>query len=282
MIFDYGYVTRKITYFENSFIIGKTVQNRNIYCIPIGKGNTFAVFAAAFHGLEYLTSPALLAFAEEFKKHTEYHEKIKLFIIPMVNPDGVEIAIHGIDPTNQYHQDIIKYTGIIDFTSKWQANAMGVDINHNFNADWESIYNKPSHSKYGGKYPESEPETRTIVKFLRKAKPELFIAFHSQGKEIYYDFNGMENKRSKTTAEKIADCCGYTAALPTGTASFGGAKDWFIKEFHKQAFTVELGTGKNPLPDTQLPFMKEDTIKICFTAIDEILKDKRDGRTRLL
>lgn len=273
MNFDYGYITRKVTHFENSFIIGRTIQNRNIYCIPIGKGKIFAVFAAAFHGLEYLTAPALLSFADEYRSMTQYHDKIKLFIIPMVNPDGVDIAIHGIDPANIYHQNLIKNTGIIDFTSKWQANAMGVDINHNFNADWESIYNKPSPSKYGGSYPESEPETRALVKFLKKASPKLFIAFHSQGKEIYYDFNGLENKRSKATAEKIAECCGYKVAVPTGTASFGGAKDWFIKEFHKQAFTVELGIGKNPLSDTQLPFMKEDTKKICIAAIDEILNN---------
>ena len=79
----------------------------------------------------------------------------------------------------------------------------------------------------------------------------------------------MENKESKKTATLIANKCGYKAVIPTGTAAFGGAKDWYIKEYHKQAFTVELGYGKNPLPHSELREMEYDTKKICLTAIDE-------------
>lgn len=269
MTYDYIYISEKIHSFKNIFPIGRTIENRLIHCISIGKGEKSAVFAAAFHGLEYLTAAALLKFAEDYSLMEEYHDKLRVFIIPMINPDGVDIAINGINPKNIFHQKLIDYTGITNFTSVWQANSSGVDINHNFNADWKSIYNIPSPTKYGGKYPESEPETRALVKFLKITQPELFIAFHSQGKEIYYDFNSMENKRSKRTAEIIADKCGYRAAIPTGTASFGGAKDWYIKEYHKQAFTIELGYGRNPLPHSQLYEMERDTKKICLTAIDE-------------
>ncbi len=269
MIYDYNYISDKIHSFKNIFSIGRSGEGKLLHCISIGNGTKSAVFAGAFHGLEYLTAPALLKFAEDYSLMEEYHNKIKVFIIPMMNPDGVDIAIKGINPKNVIHQRLIDYTGIINFTSVWQSNSSGVDINHNFNADWKSIYNIPSPTKYGGKYPESEPETRALVKFLKRIEPELFIAFHSQGKEIYYDFNGMENKRSKRTAQIIADKCGYKAAVPSGTASFGGAKDWYIKEFHKQAFTVELGYGKNPLPHSQLSEMERDTKKICLTAIGE-------------
>ncbi len=269
MVYDYNYISEQINNFKDTFSIGRTAENRLIHCISIGSGAKNVVFAAAFHSLEYLTSVALLRFAEEYALMDEYHDKLRVFIIPMINPDGVDIAVNGINPKNFFHRKLIDYTGIIDFTSVWQANSCGVDINHNFNADWDSIYDLPSPSKYGGKYPESEFETRAFVKFLKRIRPELFIAFHSQGKEIYYDFNGMENKESKTVAEKIAGVCGYTVCTPTGTASFGGAKDWYIKEYHKKAFTVELGYGKNPLPHSQLTEMERDTKKICLAAIDE-------------
>lgn len=271
MNYDYEYISKKIPNFDDTFIIGKTILNRLIYCISIGKGIKCGIFCAAFHGLEYLTAAALLEFANEFTLMKQYHNNIRLFIIPMVNPDGVDIAVNGINPSNTVHQNLINHTGIIDFTAKWQANAMGVDINHNFDADWSNIYNIPQPTKYGGEYPESELETKSLVKFINIIKPELFIAFHSQGKEIYYDFNGMENKRAKTTAKKIGKRSGYTVSKPTGTASFGGAKDWFIKEFHKQAFTIELGLGKNPLNTSQLPEMTADCKKICLAAIDEVL-----------
>lgn len=269
MIYDYNYISEKIHNFKNTFTIGRTSENRFLHCISIGTGKECAVFAAAFHSLEYLTAAALLKFAEDYSFMEEYHKKLKVFIIPMMNPDGVDIAVNGINPKIFNHQKILDYTGIIDFKSVWQANSNGVDINHNFNAAWKSIYNFPHPTKYGGKYPESEPETRALVKFLRRTKPELFIGFHSQGKEIYYDFNGLENKKSKETAQIIANKCGYKATVPIGTASYGGAKDWYIKEFHKQAFTVELGYGKNPLPHSSLKEMEYDTKKICLTAISE-------------
>lgn len=272
MKYDYEYISKKTKFFKNAFIIGRSLLNRCIYCIPIGGGPLNVVFAAAFHSLEYLTAPALLNFAEEFTKMKEYHDKVSAFFIPMINPDGIDIAQHGIDPKNQLHQKLIRFTGIIDFQNQWQANAAGVDINHNFDANWQSIRENPSSTKYGGPFPESEPETRAISNFLRKCQPELFIAFHSQGKEIYYDFNGMENKRSKSIAEQIAEQCRYRVSTPIGTAAFGGAKDWYIQEFSKPSFTIELGYGKNPLPVSDLSEMIRDTRIICLSAINEILK----------
>lgn len=89
-----------------------------------------------------------------------------------------------------------------------------------------------------------------------------------QGKEIYYDFNGMENKKSKKKKQTIADKYGYTAAIKKRSTFFGGAKDWYIKEYHKQAFTIALGYGKISLPYSELETMKYGK-KICLTAIDE-------------
>ena len=84
--------------------------------------------------------------------------------------------------------------GIHSFNHVWQANSRGVDINHNFDAKWQMVVDKPSPSKYGGEYAESEPETRAITEFVRKEQFDMLLAFHSQGREIYYDFDGMKVK----------------------------------------------------------------------------------------
>lgn len=270
-MYGYSYIINEIRKFKDVSIIGKTLEDRDIFCIQIGNGDARAVFASAFHGLEYLTTPALISFAHKFMQMQQYHKKMTAYFVPMVNPDGVEIAVHGINPQIGFHRDIIRSIGICEFTKVWQANASGVDINHNFNADWQSIYNSPAPTKYGGVYPESEPETRAIVSLLRKIEPELFIAFHSQGKEIYYDFNGLESKLARTNAEQVAKLAGYKAVKTEGTASFGGAKDWYIQEYNKEAYTVELGLGKNPLSHSQLDDMIRDTYKICLGFIDKVL-----------
>lgn len=269
-MYGYPHICEEIKGFKKVSVIGNTREKRNIFCIEIGNGEKNAVFSAAFHGLEYLTATALIEFAKRFSEISEYHSRLRLFVVPMVNPDGVEIAINGIDPKNAYHRDIIKHTGIIDFTKVWQANASGVDINHNFNAGWDSICDSPAPTKYGGEYPESEPETRAIANLLRKTEPELFIAFHSQGKEIYYDFNGLESESAKENAEFVAKRTGYKATVPDGTATFGGAKDYYIQEYHKEAYTVELGMGKNPLPHSALPEMINDVYNIGRNFIDRV------------
>ena len=269
-MYGYPHICEEIKGFKRVSVIGNTREKRNIFCIEIGNGEKNAVFAAAFHGLEYLTATALIEFTKRFSEMTEYHNRLHLFIVPMVNPDGVEIAINGVNPKNAYHRDIIRHTGIIDFTKVWQANASGVDINHNFNAGWNSIGNSPAPTKYGGEYPESEPETRAIANLLRKTEPELFIAFHSQGKEIYYDFNGLESESAKENAEFVAKRTGYKATVPDGTAVFGGAKDYYIQKYHKEAYTVELGMGKNPLPHSALPGMINDVYNIGRNFIDRV------------
>ena len=50
----------------------------------------------------------------------------------------------------------------------------------------------------------------------------------------------------------MAKASGYCMAEPEALASLGGFKDWFIDYFHRPAFTIEAGKGKNPLPYSQL------------------------------
>ena len=74
------------------------------------------------------------------------------------------------------------------------------------------------------------------------------MCFHSQGEVIYWDYNGIDTCRGRKMAEIFAASSGYALDVPCGLATGGGFKDWFIEEFHRPGFTIELGKGKNPLP----------------------------------
>lgn len=264
--------------------IGKSVMGRGIPCVKIGEGKYKLFLSGAYHGLEYLTAAVLVKFLKEYaakvtKAETllgydvgKLYDRVTLFIAPMINPDGVDIAVNGIDVSDKLHRQLIKETGIQDFAGTWQANARGVDINHNFDALWKQVKDKPSATKYGGAFPESEPETRAVTEFVRKEKPDMLIAFHSQGREIYYDFNGKEGARSREIAEKMAAVSGYSACVPEGTATFGGCKDWFIDEFGKEGFTVEMGYGKNPLSIDMLDSVYDECAKIILCVQTEMCK----------
>lgn len=261
-----------------AFSIGKSVMNKDIPCLKIGAGEKKLMLSGAYHGLEYMTAAFLLEFNKNYvlrfengdTKTTELFNKVTLFTVPMVNPDGVDIAVNGLDITNPYHRALISMVGIHSFHRVWQANARGVDINHNYDANWKMVMERPSPSKYGGERAESEPETRAIVEFVRKTDFDMLLAFHSQGGEIYYDFDGMEGERAEELAQKMSEESGYSVCRPTGTASFGGCKDWFIKEFGREGFTVEVGHGKNPLPMEMLQEIYDENERMILRLMSEM------------
>lgn len=268
--------------FADMFCIGESVMEKKIMCIKLGNGEKKLFINGAHHGLEYLTSAFILKFLNDYAKAyinkneffdhdiTQLYNKVTIFAVPMVNPDGVDIAVNGIDITNPYHRKLISMVGIHSFNKVWQANVNGVDINHNYDAGWKVVKEYPSPTGYAGPYSESEPETKAVVEFVKKEKFDMLIAFHSQGGEIYYDFDGRMSKDSMRIANCMSNVSGYKATVAEGTAAYGGCKDWFIKEFGKAGFTVEIGHGKNPLPDDMLKKIYEENSKIVLCAMEQM------------
>lgn len=252
--------------FLDALPIGKSVLGREIMGIIIGGGKERILYAAAFHAQEWLTSLILLRLCEDMCSALESGGQIaditiqealsgrSLVIIPQVNPDGVDIAIHGSGSAGTYAQMVRELGG--NEPGKWQANARGVDINHNFNAGWDILQSmerengifSASPRQWCGPAPESEPETAALTKLCRRASFRHVLALHSQGEEIYWQYGERTPARSRVMAEVMAASAGYKVADPEGLASHGGFKDWFIEETGRPGFTIEAGSGTNPLP----------------------------------
>jgi g-D-glutamyl-meso-diaminopimelate peptidase len=206
--------------------------------------------------MEYLTVAAALRFAEEYSGSA--------VIVPCVNPDGVDIAVHGAVAAGVY-APFVASTGMAE---RWQANARGVDINHNFDAAWQCVKRRecaagitaPCATRFGGCHAESEPETRALTALCRQRNPSRVLALHSQGREIYWDFGQHTPRQSLPLAQKMSEVSGYRVASPEPMATGGGFKDWFISRFHRCGFTVEMGLGQNPLPlrdfEAEYPLVK--------------------------
>lgn len=295
MYYDYKMLTKDLERLSRSypemqlFSIGNSVEGRQINCVRFGGGEKKLFLNGAHHGLESLTSALLVKFLDEYIRAALCEErffcsdahalsqKVQLYVVPMVNPDGVEMAVYGADFVNPFHRDVIRRSGIFDFTGIWQANVHGVDLNHNYDAAWQSIKSAASPSLWGGPHPESEPETRAVTALVRRCGFDMLIAFHSQGREIYYDFDNCTPTFSLEFARELARVSGYTVSVPTGTASFGGCKDWFIKEFDKPGFTVEIGEGQNPLPLERLEAVYTENARLILRAAELCLCDVGDG-----
>ena len=281
MILQCDKLIKSYTFFD-MFSIGESVMEKKIICLKTGHGEKKLFINGAHHGLEHICAAFILKFLNEyalayrnnenlFGYNIQYlYNNVSLYAVPMVNPDGVDISVNGIDITNPYHRKLISMVGIHSFNKVWQANANGVDINHNYDANWKVVKEYPCPTGYSGPYSESEPETKAIVDFVRNINFDMLIAFHSQGEEIYYDFDGSMAKESERVVKRMSNESGYRAAMAEGTAAFGGCKDWFIKEFGKAGFTVEIGHGKNPLPDEMLDKIYEQNAKIVLCAMSEM------------
>lgn len=250
--------------------VGKSVMGKDISAIIFGRASEYVLFAGGFHGSEHITASLLLRFAEELAEALATDDSIEglrarramygrgLIIIPCVNPDGCEIARFGA-AAGDGGRFLRRISGG-DYTH-FNANARGVDINHNFDADWETLREMeraagitgPSKTRFGGFSPESEPETAALCKLCRSVTVRHAVAFHSQGEVIYAPTGDKKPPRSDRMAEIMAASSGYLIDEPEGLAVGGGFKDWFIKEFARPAFTVEVGLGENPLPLADYP-----------------------------
>lgn len=263
-------------------IIGRSLCQRPIYALTIGKRENPLLVAAGFHGQEWLTSLLALRFAETLLAAKAKKMPIwgvdpvciskSVVIVPCVNPDGVQIAINGVDGADRYAENYKKISAASN--EKWSANARGVDINHNFDAGWNLLRDMeidsgilgPSPRRYGGYMPESEPETAAIVALSKACRPRNAIALHSQGEEIFWEYGDKKPPRSEQLARIFAAASGYTLVENSGLASHGGYKDWFIEYFNKPAFTVEIGRGENPLPLSDFGGILEHTIPMLTLA----------------
>ncbi len=267
--------------------IGSSVLGREIPLVTLGEQSAekSVLYVATHHACENVCTSLLLKFLEEYvslyeKNGTSYQINIKclnkmrkIYIVPMLNPDGVEYRLNGVGENNPIKDRIIAYNEGEDF-SLWQANARGVDLNHNYNAffDEYKLLEKErgisaGKTKYSGEYPESEPETAALCNFIRYVLPTLegVISFHSQGEEIYYSSRGKLPKKSVHVSKILHKMTRYNLCEPSDTACYGGLTDYLITTHDIPSFTVECGKGKNPLPPAQISKIYTDIREMLFT-----------------
>ena len=243
-----------------SVVIGHSLLRREITALICGEeADTRVLMAAAFHGQEWLTTLCALRLCEEMGSHlradlplcgvslTRALQGRQVWFVPLVNPDGVEIARYGSVAAGPYAATAARCGA--DTPSVWRGNARGVDVNSNFNAGWAQMQALAQKSgKNCGEAPESEPETRALADLCRRVSFRHVVALHTQGEEIYWRYGAHTPPQSEMMARVLSAVSGYTVADPPESASHGGFKDWFIDTFHRPAFTLELGLGQNPLP----------------------------------
>ena len=265
-----------------------TAFGRPIRTLVLGNGPRKVIYSAAHHANEWITTPVLLKFAEELAEANQtggqlfstdartLSENTTIYLVPMVDPDGVDLVTGAIEPgTVQYEtaRTLADRYPALSFSSGWKANLLGVDLNLNYPAGWLQAreikftqgYTRPGPRDYVGRAPLDQRETRALAGYTRFIDPELVLAYHSQGEVIYWQF-GEEVPGARELGERFAKVSGYELADTPYESSFAGYKDWFIQEFRRPGYTIEVGTGDNPLPLSQFDKIYRDNLGILVTA----------------
>jgi len=248
--------------------IGHSRRGRPIHALSLGNGPVSYMYNAAHHANEWITAVILARFAEEMAQEVEsewhnphksqWHQRATLHMIPMVNPDGVDMVISGLAPKT------------------WKANAIGVDLNSNYPAGWELArkhkydrgYTAPGPRDYVGPAPLCEPESMAMHAYTRLIAPTLTISLHTQGEEIYWRYRHYMPTGAAEMADRLAKASGYLLEDVPSESSHAGYRDWFIQEFNRPGYTIECGLGESPLPLSDFGGIYKKVRPLMLSALD--------------
>ena len=273
--------------FLRSETLVSTRLGRPILALTIGTGPRRVLYSAAHHANEWLTATVLLKFAEDLAEAiqsgsrlggvdaAQLAEQTTIHIVPMVDPDGVDLVTGAIAPGSEDYEQARELAAnypAIPFPDGWKANLSGVDLNLQYPAGWlmareikfSQGYTQPGPRDYVGRFPLSQPESLALYDYTERVDPAIVIAWHSQGEVIYWQYGGIEVSGARELAERFASVSGYALEDTPYASSFAGYKDWFIQAYRRPGFTIEVGTGTNPLPLEQFEDIYQASLPILL------------------
>ncbi len=267
--------------------MGKSVLGNDLCYVRFGRGEKELFYNAAHHANEWITSVVMMRFIEQLcnayvnggsiggESAREIYDRVSLYIAPMVNPDGVDL-VTGYYPKGSvpYERALKLSVAGVPFPDGWKANITGTDLNLNYPAEWEAAkqlkyalgYTSPRPFGYVGEYPFSAPESHAVGEFTKAHRFLLTLSYHTQGEIIFWKFLDYNPPESRRIGEIFAQLSGYSLEETPTNMGYAGYKDWFIQEYNRPGYTVEVGRGRNPLPIGQFDTIYADNIGILSQA----------------
>lgn len=236
-------------------VVGRSELGQTIPYVFVGeKNDRRMIVTGGIHAREHLTSLVVVCLAKYLVAHPEKVMLGGIYFVPTVNPDGMRLCQEGVGfvEDKERKSNLLAINGRNTDFSLWKANADGVDLNVNFDAEWgtgkSNVFCKSSEN-YVGKSPFSAAESRALAEFTRLVDPIVTLSYHLKGEEIYWYFgqSGDNLVRDEKLAQAVARHTGYRLVGDT-RGSAGGYKDWCVQCLGIPSFTIEVGNDKFPHP----------------------------------
>ncbi len=238
--------------------IGSSVEGRDLTLIMMGSGERKLLLVGAHHAREYISSTYLMntidkyvyaaASGEDFGGYdiADLLTKVSVYIVPMINPDGVNLVINGVDSVVDL-EAVMSMLMVKSDYAEWKANINGVDLNRQYPCFWEekaSDINEPGSELFKGYSSASEPEVIAMMALCESNEFAIAVSFHTKGEIIYWADSGSVGNipSAQRVADAVAEVSGYKKVSPSKEPSVYGAgfENWFRQEYSRGGLLVEL------------------------------------------
>ena len=258
--------------------IGDSLESRNIYALKIsdnvliGEDEAETLFLGCHHAREWISVEVPFLLGKYLLEN--YHQDVfiqnlvdqsEIWIVPLVNPDGLEYSIH--------------------FYRYWRKNrrdngdgTYGVDLNRNYGYQWgyDNTGSSPSTESdvYRGTAPFSEPESLAIRDLFAQHNFLSLVSYHSYSQVILYpwgytfqltDQDTLLNELSTNMSQRMQTVNGRYYSFGQGSGSLyttnGDTTDWSFGIYGIPSFTLELPPSSSQLGEF---FNAEEDIQPIF------------------
>ncbi len=201
--------------------IGSSVLGRPILNYQFGNGPTQVIFVGGIHG-GYEWNTILLAYKiiDHYTANPQLiPSDLTVHIIPSANPDGQFLI------TNQDGR--FQPSDVAADTVPGRFNANNVDLNRNWDCQWQPTAVWRDVEVSGGPRPFSEPENIVLRDFILPKAPAIVVFWHSAANGVFAA--GCPDTHAPSLA--LADVYGQAANYPvyerfTSYEITGDAGDW--------------------------------------------------------
>lgn len=223
--------------------IGTTGEKRDIIAYHFGTGTKELLFVGGIHG-GYEWNTALVAYElmdELAKNPSLIPANIKVTIIPVLNPDGLSRVV---GTSGRFTETAVSKNEQTIIAGRFNAN--NVDLNRNFDCDWQTKGVWMNTPVSGGTKAFSEPESQAIKSYIEAHNPTAVVAWFSSAGGVFASscHNGILPE-TKTLMNTYAKASGYKAYDSYDFyATTGDMLNWLAKK-NIPAISVLLTTHQD-------------------------------------
>jgi hypothetical protein len=285
---DYGETYRLLREIEAQhpdivrvFRIGRSYQGRGIWAAEVSdnagedEGEPEVMLDGLHHAREHLTVEmslyVLRMLTTNYGRDTALGERVtrivdtrRVWIIPMVNPDGLQYDLTGT-PFRAWRKNR---------QPNGRGKPVGTDLNRNYDYAWTKAPARPASENYRGKRPFSAPETRAVRDFVLsrrvggRQRIRTHISFHTAGEFVLWpygythtdipsDMTRVDQRTLAAMGRHMAATNGYRARQSSDMyPTYGDEIDWLYGTQRIFSYTFEMfprtSSSRTHVPDERI------------------------------